>query len=208
MAEAEEERRRAERAARARERAERREARQGADPGARPDPTPAPRPEPRRAAKRPAASPSGGLSDAWARRIAAGLLAIGVLVAALAFFDLGPFSDPPTEEELATAAVERFYAAASAGDWEEFCGGLTEFARTQVETNISRLTGAESGDCVASLSMGGNSFEGLEIRIRDVNVVGNEARVETSVKLPDEPPELRSVLLVAEDGEWLVNDPG
>lgn len=131
-----------------------------------------------------------------------------MIVVALAIFDIGPFSDPPTQEELASAAVERFYAAASDGEWETFCGGLTEFARTQVETNISRLTGAESGDCVESLSMGGNSFEGLVIRIRDVNVVGNEARVETSVKLPGEPPELRSVLLVEEDGDWLVNDPG
>ena len=225
------EERRTERVTRARQRAERRRAREqaleaGADkprpePAEQTDPDSATvgevrtaarqdseRPTPRARARARPAPPGGRLSDAWAQRIAGGLLLLAGLLAALAIFDLGPFADPPTDEELATEAVESFYSAAATGDWENFCLGLTSFARAQVETNVSRLTGREAEDCIAALSAGANSFEGLEIRVRDVNIVGNEARVETSVKLPDEPPELRSVLLIEEGGEWLVNDPG
>ena len=56
------------------------------------------------------------MSDTLRRRIAAGLLIVGVIVAVLAIEDVGPFSDPATEEERVQTTVEQFFGAASDGD--------------------------------------------------------------------------------------------
>ncbi|MBA2241202.1 MAG: hypothetical protein H0W09_08205 [Solirubrobacterales bacterium] len=156
--------------------------------------------------ERPAAS--GRLSEAWARRIAAVLLVIGAVIVALAIADVGPFSDPPTESERARDTVVGFFAAASQGEWGEFCSRLTTDAREQVQANVSELTGREAKGCVEALSVGGSgSFAGLSLRIKSVRIIGNQGRVEAVVKLPEEPPEPRSILLLQDEGVWLINDP-
>ena len=55
------------------------------------------------------------MSDTLRRRIAAGLLIVAVVVAVLAIEDVGPFSDPVTEEQRVQSTVERFFSAASRG---------------------------------------------------------------------------------------------
>ena len=56
------------------------------------------------------------MSDILRRRIAALLLVAGIAVAVLAIEDVGPFSDPETEEERVQATVEEFFAAAAEGE--------------------------------------------------------------------------------------------
>jgi hypothetical protein len=49
-------------------------------------------------------------------------------------------------------------------------------------------------------------YETIEIRF--VNVSGHQARVEARYKFADAGAEPRTVLLLSEDGEWRVSDPG
>lgn len=149
------------------------------------------------------------MSDALRRRIAAGLLVAGIAVAALAIADLGPFSDPPTEEERVADIVERFFGAASEGDSATFCAMLTSDAREalQVET-AQRLRSDEAPKCERILDALGGVFAGSQVSVRYVSVSGNRARVEARYRLADSGAEPRTVLLLREDGEWRISDPG
>ena len=51
-------------------------------------------------------------------------------------------------------------------------------------------------------------FKGSTIEIRFVSVSGQQARVEARYKFADAGAEPRTVLLLSEDGEWRVSDPG
>jgi hypothetical protein len=150
----------------------------------------------------------GFLDPYTRRRVAAVLLVIGVVVAGLAIADLGPFSNPPTEEERAEDTVERFFAAASEGDFDTFCGLLTKQARKQVEVSGGAIA-AEQGlkGCAEILEgLAGKQFKDSRLRIISSNVSGDQARVETKLKLQGESGEQRSVLLQLSTGEWLVAD--
>jgi hypothetical protein len=153
----------------------------------------------------------GYLSDIVRRRIAAGLLVVGVALAVLAITDTGPFDDPPTEEERAQAAVESFYAAAAEGDFATYCALLTPGARDRVRVNAARLL-EEAGQlkCEEILAVAEEEFAGLSVRIRDVSVSGAQARVEADVKLPDTPGVASRTMLLEKDsaGAWRVSDPG
>lgn len=154
----------------------------------------------------------GELSDVTRRRIAAVLLVAVIVVAALAITNTGPFDDPPTEEERVAAVVEDLYEAAAAGDFPAYCERLTPRARDVIRANAARLV--EAGDvlrCEDILEVAGKkAFAGVEIRIRDVSVSGNRARVEANLKRPDTPGiEPRTILLERDEGsEWRVSDPG
>ena len=50
--------------------------------------------------------------------------------------------------------------------------------------------------------------QGLDDRVRFVSVSGHQARVEARYKFADAGAEPRTVLLLSEDGEWRVSDPG
>lgn len=154
----------------------------------------------------------GYLDEHTRRRVAAVLLVIGVVVAALAIADLGPFSDPPTQEELAQETVEEFFAAAREGDFETFCGLLTGTARQGIEVRAGAIA-AEEGlkGCAEILkALVGKQFEGSELTITLSSVSGNRARVETELKMKGEAGrQQRSVLLEQDrDGDWLISDPG
>jgi ketosteroid isomerase-like protein len=149
------------------------------------------------------------LSEVTRRRIAALLLVAGVVVAALAIADVGPFDDPPTEEERAQAAVEDFFAAAADGDSRGFCALLTEQARNTLRVNTARQIQAEElPGCREILEALEQAFAGSEITIRDVSVSGPQARVETRYEPADGPARPRTVLLLEEKGEWRISDPG
>lgn len=154
----------------------------------------------------------GELSDITRRRIAAVLLVVSIAVAALAITDTGPFSDPPTEEERAADAVEGLFTAAAEGDFTGYCDRLTPRARDVIRANAARLV--EQGDvlkCEEILRTAAkDAFAGVDIRIRQVSVSGNRARVEANLKRPDTPGiEPRTILLERDEaGEWRVSDPG
>jgi ketosteroid isomerase-like protein len=154
----------------------------------------------------------GYLDEHTRRRVAAVLLVIGAIIAVLAITDLGPFSDPPTQEELAQETVEEFFAAARKGDFEAFCSLLTGTARQAIEVRAGAIA-AEEGlkGCAEILkTLAGRQFEGSELTVTLSSVSGNRARVETELKLKGEAGrEQRSVLLEQNrDGDWLISDPG
>jgi hypothetical protein len=150
----------------------------------------------------------GAMSEIARRRIAALLLAVGVAVAALAIADVGPFDDPPTPEEEVSGTVSDFYGAAADGDFVAFCGLLTEQARAQLRSNASQLLGKERS-CSDALDSGlGEVLQGATLEITDVSISGPQARVEARFKPPEEPVQLRTVLLHETEGDWLVSDPG
>jgi hypothetical protein len=148
------------------------------------------------------------MSDITRRRLAALLLIAAIAVGALAIADVGPFEDPPTEEERVQEVVEHFFAAASTGDAKGFCRALTPDARRDLEVNTAQqLRLDEAPSCVDVLTLLRTIFEGSTARINDVSVSGPQARVEVQLKLKGAGAEPRTVLLVEEDDEWRVSDP-
>ncbi len=149
------------------------------------------------------------MSDVLRRRIAALLLVVGIAVAVLAIKDVGPFSDPPTQEETVRGVVEDFFAAAAAGDSKTFCRLLTEDAREELEVNTAqRLQSDEALTCTQILDVLAPAFEDSQVDVRFVSISGIRARVEARYKLADSPAQPRTILLVLEDDEWHVSDPG
>ena len=149
------------------------------------------------------------MSDTLRRRIAAGLLIVGVIVAVLAIEDVGPFSDPETEEERVQAAVEEFFGAASDGDSKTFCRLLTADAREALRVSTAqRLQADELPACTKILDVLAPVFKDSGISVRYVSVSGNRARVEARYKLAGAGAQPRTVLLLSEDGEWRISDPG
>jgi hypothetical protein len=151
----------------------------------------------------------GYLDPYTRRRVAAILLVIGVIVAGLAIADIGPFSDPPTEEERAEDTVERFFAAASEGDFDTFCDLLTKPARQSIEVRAGAIAAEQKLDGCAEIlnALTGKEFKDNKLKIISSNVSGDQARVETELKLEDEPGrQQRSILLQESKGEWYVED--
>ncbi|HEY8001916.1 MAG: hypothetical protein ACHQJ5_12020 [Vicinamibacteria bacterium] len=149
------------------------------------------------------------MSDTVRRRIAAALLVAGVIVAVLAIKDVGPFDDPPTEEERAQAAVERFFGAAAEGDSKTFCSLLTADAREQLRLSTAqRLQTDEVPACTKILDVLAPAFADSVLTVRYVSVSGNRARVEARYKLAGSGAQPRTVLLLLEKGEWRISDPG
>ena len=143
------------------------------------------------------------------RRIAAVLLVLGAIVVGLAIADVGPFEDEPTEEERAADTVERFFEAAADGDFNTFCNLLTKEARKAIEVRAGEVATEENlAGCAEILdTFAGKQFKDNELRVVSSSVSGDQARVETELKLPDEPgKEQRSVLLQLSKGEWYVQD--
>ena len=149
------------------------------------------------------------MSDVARRRIAALLLVVGIVVAALAIADVGPFEDPPTEAERAQDAVEEFFEAAARGDSKAFCGQLTDQARQELEVSAAqRLQVNELPKCEKILDLLAAAFKGSQFTVRSVSVSGNQARVEGRYRVGDEPAQPRTVLLLEVNGEWRISDPG
>ena len=149
------------------------------------------------------------MSDTLRRRLAALLLVAGIAVAVLAIEDVGPFSDPPTQEEVVQGVVEDFFNAAAQGDSKTFCRLLTDDARKTLEVNTAqRLQTDEAPTCTQILDILAPAFKDSKIDVHLVNISGTRARVEARYKLADSPAQPRTILLELEDGEWHVSDPG
>jgi ketosteroid isomerase-like protein len=149
------------------------------------------------------------MSDVARRRVAALLLLAGIAVAALAIADVGPFENPPTEEERVEAAVQEFFGAAAAGDSRTFCALLTDQAREELRVSTAqRLQIDEVPECEEILDALAAAFKDSTIDVRFVSVSGNQARVEARYRVAGAGSQPRTVLLLSEDGEWRVSDPG
>jgi len=153
----------------------------------------------------------GYLDPYTRRRVAAVLLVVCVVIAALAIWDVGPFSDPPTEAERAQETVEEFFDAAADGDFKTFCSLLTNSAQKAIEVRAGSIA-AEEGlkTCPEILEvLVGDQLKGSELTITLSNVSGDRARVETELRPQGKGGrEQRSVLLQEVEGEWLIYDPG
>lgn len=149
------------------------------------------------------------MSEVARRRLAALLLVLGIAIAVLAIEDIGPFDDPPTEQEKVAQAAERFFAAAASGDAKSFCDLLTGQARQTLRVNAAqRLQIDELPKCGQILEALASAFEGSQLNVRSVSISGNQARVEARYRAADSPAQPRTVLMLQEDGEWKVSDPG
>jgi hypothetical protein len=149
------------------------------------------------------------MSDVWRRRLAALLLIVGIAVAVLAIEDVGPFSDPPTQEEVVQGVVEDFFNAAADGDSQTFCKLLTDDARKTLEVNTAqRLQTDEAPTCTQILDILAPAFKDSKIDVHLVSISGTRARVEARYKLADAPATPRTILLELENDQWRVSDPG
>lgn len=134
----------------------------------------------------------GYLSEVTRRRIAAALLVVGTAVGLLAIADVGPFSNPATEEEKAQGVVVDFFDAAHSRDFKGMCSLLTPAARTQFLQRTAALLagqvdvhscaqGLEAEQRVAA-AQGGATLRGTRIsRIVDSRVSGNRAAVDVEL---------------------------
>ncbi len=150
----------------------------------------------------------GYLSDVARRRIAAVLLLAGIVLAVLAITDVGPFSDPQTEEERAQASVERFFGAAHEGDFGASCAQLTKDAQTTLQQRAG-IAAASQGlkGCDQILRL---FLAHLEIaKVDEVRVSGNQATVEAEVRATDskhaQPTTIHMFLI---NDRWKISDFG
>jgi ketosteroid isomerase-like protein len=149
------------------------------------------------------------MTDVTRRRIAALLLVAGIAVGALAIADVGPFEDPPTEEERAQDAVEEFFRAAAQGNSKKYCALLTDEARQELRVSAAqRLQINELPKCEEILDLLADAFKDSELTVRRVTVSGNRARVEGRYRVAGQGAQPRTVLMVEVDGVWRVSDPG
>lgn len=152
----------------------------------------------------------GYLSDLARRRIAGALLAVAAVVVVLAATDVGPFSNPPTPAQEVASVVEDFYAAASTGDFDAYCSLLTKQAQSRIQANAARLIdNTNVGGCREILKRFGKPLEDGVLKVHEVSVSGNLARVQVNypTKLT-KGPQPHTVLLELDRDGWRVYDPG
>jgi limonene-1,2-epoxide hydrolase len=155
----------------------------------------------------------GQLSDAARRRIAAVILVVGIAVAALAIFDVGPlFDDPPTEAERAQEAVEEFFAAAQDGDFKAVCDQLTTQQQQVIEqraASVAAREGLKGCDAILREILGDQLAETRITKVVDVRVSGNQAVVEANLKSPAASgTQAATFTLFLVRGEWRIDDLG
>jgi hypothetical protein len=156
----------------------------------------------------------GYLSDVARRRIAAGILVVGIVLVVLAITDTAFFEDPPTQAEEVEEVVVDFFEATAEQDFDRACGLLTQGAQDLMRRAAARALGEtdEELKCSAIMeSVIGESFAGVAVRVRKgTSVSGNRARAEAALKPEGEPATFRSILLEqANDGsDWLISDFG
>jgi hypothetical protein len=154
----------------------------------------------------------GYLSEVARRRIAAMLLVASAVVVALAIADVGPFSDPPTQEERAQDTVERFFDAVRGKDFDVACDELTLAARRTVAQQAGRLvaaSGAKGCDEILRVFLGGRPGQTRIARFTDVSVSGNKARIEAELQGSGSSQTRPTTIQLFEVGDnWKISDFG
>lgn len=132
-------------------------------------------------------APVGNLSEAARRRIAAVILVVGIAVAALAIADVGPFSNPATEEQRAQDAVEQFFGAVQDRDFKAACTQLTVEEQHTIEqraASVATQQGLEGCDQILKAFLG-DQLAGTRItKVIDVRVSGNQAVMDADIRTP------------------------
>ena len=154
----------------------------------------------------------GCLTDVTRRSVAAVLLVAGVALGVLAIEDVGPFSDPPTEQERVQAAVERFFDAAREEDFGAACAQLTGGEQRTVEQLAGRLA-LQQGlrRCEEILrALLGSQLSGTRLaRIEDTRVSGNQAVVDAEILPPgSKHGRAATFRLFLIGNEWKIDDLG
>jgi 3-hydroxyacyl-CoA dehydrogenase len=154
----------------------------------------------------------GNLSEAARRRIAAVILVVGIAIAALAIADVGPFSDPPTEEERAQSAVERFFAAVQHRDFKSACTQLTSEERQAIEqraASVASQQGLHGCDEILKAFLGDQLARTRITKVIDVRVSGNQAVMDANIRTPGSKGTQSATfhLFLIQD-EWKINDFG
>jgi hypothetical protein len=162
----------------------------------------------------------GYLSDVTRRRIGALLLVAIVVVATLAAADLGPFSNPPTQEELAKDSVVDFFDAAHDSDFAGMCELLTPTAQQQILERLTAVlpTNEEVRGCRDALtaqdklsrSSSGQSLGATRVtQVVDSRVAGNHAVVDVELAFPGtKRHEQRTFQLELVRGQWRIANAG
>jgi hypothetical protein len=151
----------------------------------------------------------GYLSDVARRRIAAVLLLAGVVLAALAIADIGPFSDPETEEQRAQAAVEQFFNAARDEDFETVCAQLTPQSKTILAQSAGSAASQQGlTGCVDLMrKLVGDRLSQTRItKIDRVSVSGNHAVVDANIRTSESKrAQPLSLDLFLSKGDWRID---
>jgi ketosteroid isomerase-like protein len=145
------------------------------------------------------------------RRVAAALIVVLAVLGVMAAADLGPFSDPPTEADRARSAIEDFFAAARAKDYDRVCALLAPAQRRSIEAAASELAdGKLENGCAAGIAAGGGgALARSTLRIRDVRVSGSLAAVDADIRIEGvRGPQSRTFKLEEIDGSWVISDLG
>jgi hypothetical protein len=157
-------------------------------------------------------APVGYLSETARRRIAALLLAVGAVVAVLALADVGPFDDPPTQEERANAALSEFFVAAQAEQYRRVCASLTPERRLLIQQAGARIATQQglSGCAEIFAEVFGDNLGKLKIvSIADTRVSGNRAAIDAELKVPGaKRPESRTIEMVLIGEDWKLDSFG
>lgn len=154
----------------------------------------------------------GNLSESARRRIAAVILIAGIAIAALAIADVGPFSDPATEEERAQSAVETFFAAAHDHDFKAACTQLTSEEQHTIEqraASVATQQGLKGCDQILEAFLG-DQLAGTRItKVIDVRVSGNQAVMDANIRTPGSKGTKSATfhMFLIKD-EWKINDFG
>lgn len=137
------------------------------------------------------------------------LLVAGAIVALLALGNVGPFSDPPTEEDRARAALQEFFDAAHRKDFGKVCDLLTASQRKPIESAGKKATGKKVACADLVKASEGGALAHTELTVIDVRVSASLAAIDTKLKIEGRPgTELRTFKLEQAKGRWLVSDLG
>jgi hypothetical protein len=154
----------------------------------------------------------GNLSEAARRRIAAGILVLGIVILGLAIADVGPFSDPPTEAERAQGAVEQFFASAQDQDFKSACAQLTGEERRVIEqraASVAAQEGLTGCDEILKEFLGEQLAQTKITKVADVRVSGNQAIVDANLRTPgSNGPQSATFHLFLINDEWRISDFG
>ena len=149
----------------------------------------------------------GYLDPVIRRRIAAVVLVVGLMVAALAVANVGPFSNPPTAADRARAALEDFFAAAKHKDFKAVCSILTAPERSQIEIRAAALAGNRTGCSRVLDSPLGAALAHTKVEIEDVRVSGNLAAIDAKLRTPRaKRPQYRTYKLEELGARWRISD--
>ena len=149
----------------------------------------------------------GLLNEHQRRRIAVVILVLGVVVAAMAIANVGPFEEGPTEADRAQAALEDFFAAARKKDFQAACVLLTPTERRQVEIRAAALAGNRTGCSHVLDSPLGLALAKTRVEVRDVRVSGDLAAIDAKLHSPGvHRAQYRTYKLQLSGGVWRISE--